>query len=498
MRVGAPLFILLILAPVAARAGTPSPWAAMADGDWGRGSGDGAYLWGLSRTELRTSSVRTARDEILGYQPLWQTLRFGVRDDGPARRFSFETSLRGGADLRRGGFAGEAQILSVELAPAPKFGSLKLGRQFVVTGNEAGLLRIDGARGQLLLGRLGLEGWGGVPLRTDRIFAPEGQEPVTGWAQDWAWGASIFLANHASTQGRLGWSERFRSGEIVRRALTIDLHQGIRGRVHVRANLAVDALGRKVSEFRAGVDGLPTPWMSLSAQFEAFEPTFDADEVWSVFRTDPFHALTGSATLRAGSILTGWVGGGVQILEPAVSKDDLPFPELGRSSAQQQAGLRLTPVPWLSIEAAERLVAGTGGEKVGLDVQVRVKPLRGRIEAGLRGTVQRYGFDLQPTLGGTYGSLGADIQVSPASFARIRAGVTGIFSPFLTNDVQVFTVVDFLLGVHPRARVAASSMPTALLGAGGPEAVNRPEHRVPGLGGGIGLAGSVGREGMAR
>lgn len=466
-----------------------STWATLAADDWARGDGTGATIWGLSRTELRTSSVRTARDEILGYQPLWQTFRFLVRDDNPTRRFSFETSLRGGGDLRRGGFSGEVQVAAIELAPAPRFGFLRLGRQFVVAGNESGLLRIDGARGQLTLGRLGLEGWGGVALRTDRVFAPEA--PVTGWGHDWAWGAAAFLANHAATQARLSWTERFRQGVMVRRALGFDLHQGVRGRFHVRANLVVDVMGRSLSELRAGIDALPLPWLTLTAQLESFRPTFDADEVWSVFRTDPYVSITGSATARIGAVATLWAGGGAQLVEEAKSKDETAFPELGRATGQQHAGVRLSPTPWLNIEVGERLVDGVGGMKVGVDAQVRVRPWKGRLDAGVRGTWQRYAFDLQPNLAGHYGSIGADVAAEPTSFLRARLGATVIFSPFLRNDVQIFAIVDVILGAQPRGKKgsAVASWEPALRAAAGTDAVLRPERRAAGLGGGIGLGG---------
>jgi hypothetical protein len=493
MRAVVALAVFLLAGQAAAQATRVGAWGwgSGLDGAWDFGDGRGFTLFASSTTDFRVSAGRTARDEVRTWHPFHESVRFLVRDDGRERRFAFETALRGGADLRRGGFAGEVLLAALDLAPAPRHGFVRLGRQWVVQPGSAGLVRIDGALGRLTMGRLGLDAWAGVPIRDD-VFRPKREDvPLSGWGRDWTWGVAAFLANHKATQARLSLVERHRDGALGRRSLGLDLHQGIRGRVNIRANLDVDLLVRQFREVRAGVDGRILPWLQASFDYEHWEPSFDQSELWSVFATDPFDAVRGQVQVTPLGWLSLHAGGGVEVYPQAVTKDDVPRPEVGRRSGMQWIGLRLSPVPWLGVDVSERLVAGTGGDKFGLDASLRVRPWRGRLELAARGTVQRYAFLLQPQLGGTYGSIGIEVTIRPTPWIRATLGGEWISSPFLTGDVQAHATVEFLLGVrhHRVGEPVASLGDPALLALQDRSRVAKRVGQMPGLGGGIGLGG---------
>ncbi|MBJ95451.1 MAG: hypothetical protein CMP23_13395 [Rickettsiales bacterium] len=488
--------LLLLIAPVAVAqdGGVLSTGFAPDPGGLAhlQGSGSGFFLVGAARSEYRLSQFRSARDEVVTRQPLWQSFRFSIRDDHPRRRIGFEMSLRGGGDLSRPGFHGEVLYAFVDIAPAARWARLRLGRQLLAVAGGQGLLRLDGAVMNVNLHHLGVEAYAGVPLRSRFVVRPEGaEEHPTGWGKDWAWGLSLRAINLRYTQGSVGVRERFRDGELSRRQLSLDLHQGIGGRLNLRGELVADLLQRRISEATVAIDGRPLDWLSMGFDYERWQVSFGAEELFSVFTTDPYDALRGYARLQPEQWLTLLIAGGVQVYPLAVTRDFVPRPESGRTSATQQFVVTLRPVPAFSIEIGERLLAGTGGEKLGLHLQLRAATPGRRLSARFRGDLQRYAFELQPQLAGTYGSAVIELEIRPQPWMRVGVSGRALFSPWLNDQLQASVTFDFLLGIRrlPRSSRALSRLedwqPSLAV-----QALNRSvaEPLVPGL-----LAGFGGR-----
>ena len=486
----------VLIAPPPAEAGSggvlATGWGEVDDGDYLKGSGQGIYLWGRSRTVYRWRSLRSSTDRVVPFSPLTQAFSFVVRDDRSRHRVSFETSVRGGADLYRGGFTGEVLYAFVDVAPEGRWVSARLGRQILATGGTHGLTRIDGLRASMTLHRLQIETFAGISLRSRAFVVPKEQRETheTGWGRDWTWGVSLATSGLPTTQVRIGFVDRFRDGQLARRNLTIDVHKGILGVVNVRGNLAVDLLQRRISEALAGVDVKPTGWLRAGVEYEHWQPTFDSTELFSVFNTDPYDAIRGDADLRVGQVLSVHVGGGLQILPIPATKDDVPRDEVGRLSGTQRAGVTVRPLDFLRFSVDQRLVDGTGGRKFGVGLSGRVTPLDGRIELGVRGDLQSYDFTIQPNLQGLYGGLVVDGAVRPLPWLRVGARGETIFSPWLKNDWRISATLDLLLGIKhlgPAAREEArvdAFQPARLVG--GAASGREP---LPGLGGGVGLGG---------
>lgn len=491
---GALAALLLVAPPAWAGSGgvLATGWGEVDDGDYLKGTGRGVYVFGRARTVYRWRSLRSADDRVVPFSPLTQGFSFVVRDDRNRHRVSFETSVRGGADLYRGGFTGEVLYAFVDVAPEGRWVSARIGRQILATGGTNGLTRIDGVRANMTLHRLEVESFAGISLRSRAFVVPKDQRETheSGWGRDWTWGVSLATAGLATTQVRIGFVDRYRSGQLARRNLTIDVHKGILGVVNVRGNLAVDLLGRKVSEALAGVDVRPTPWLRAGFEYEHWHATFDATELFSVFATDPYDALRADADLRVGAWLSVHAGGGLQILPYPVTRDDVPRPEVGRFSGTQRAGVTLRPVDFLSVSVTERIVDGTGGRKLGLSLSGRATPLEGRVEVGVRGDLQSYAFVAQPELQGMYGGVVVDAAVRPVPWLKVGARGETIFSPWLKNDWRVSVTLDLLLGIKhlgpsavEQARIDDWQPARLAAGAGTGRAP------LPGLGGGVGLGG---------
>ena len=495
----AAVFAALLLVPVTSSAATTNQGGVQATGfapsaddlDYLKGTGAGFFLAGSARSEYRLLQLRSARDEVITRQLLWQSFRFAIRDDHPRRRISFETALRGGGDLNRPGFHGEVLYAFVDLAPAARWASLRLGRQMLAVGGSEGLLRLDGAVGRFTLHHLGIEVFGGVPLRSRFVVQPESVARPTGWGRDWTWGVALRAVNLRFTQMRIGISERFREGELSRRQFTLDFHKGIAGRVNIQSELVADTLQRRVEEFLVAVDVRPTSWLGVGIDYEHWHGTFGAEELFSVFATDPFDAVRGQVRLSPLPWLRLQIAGGAQVYPLAVTRDSVPRAELGRVSGSQRFVIQIQPLSWLGIEFGERLVLGTGGEKQALHLQLQLASPSRRLMVRLWGDFQHYGFGLQPQLEGNYGSASVDVQLRPAAWLRVGVSGRAIFSPWLQNQVQVAANLDFLLGVRripgQRARSARLEDWQPALAISSLSSQNQSDYAAAGLVGGIGL-----------
>jgi hypothetical protein len=450
------LFALSGSLPLPAEAAAPALGGVLATGfasgpsdlDYLKGSGSGFFLTASARTEYRLWQFRSARDEVISRHPLWQSFRFAIRDDHPRRRISFESALRGGGDLRRPGFRAEVLYAWVDLAPASRWSSLRLGRQLLAVGGADGLLRFDGVLGRFNLHHLGIEAYGGVPLRSRFFVLPDDEENVTGWGRDWTYGVALRLQGLRFTQARVGFQERFRDGELARRQLTFDFHKGVAGRINIDAGAVLDLLQRRLEELQVGIDVRPTTWLGLGVGYQRWHGGFDANELFSVFATDPYDAVAGQLRLRPVGWLSLRASGGVQVYPEPITRDNVPRPEIGSVSGTQRFAVRVQPLAWLSLELGERLIMGTGGDKQSLYLSLQLASPRRRVELRLRGDLQHYGFDLQPQLAGDYGSASVDLKLRPVGWLRVGLSGRAVFSPWLENQLQVAATLDLLLGVR--------------------------------------------------
>jgi len=415
------------------------------------GTGDGLYLWGESSTEYRLTVLRTARDEIISWHPLWQSCRLSIRNDRPTSVVTFETALRGRVDLDRSAFRGEALYAWFELAPAGRWVSVRIGRQLLATQGGAGFLRMDGVQSRFILHHLGIEAYGGVPLRVSAVIEPAVDDHLSGWGRDWVYGVALLAVGLRHTHLRLGLEDRFRDGELSRRTLGIAFHKGLFGRVNIRTEISADLLLRRVSEALVGVDVRPTPWLDVGGGYEHWEPSFDVGTIWSVFATDPYDGFDVRVGVRPAAWLRVAARGGARVYPPAITRDNVPRIEVGTKFGMQQASVRIEPVSFLAVDLYERLIAGVGGEKIGVGASVAVRPMGRRLRVALRGDLQRYGFDLQPQLAGKSGSVALQLELRPTAWLRGSFTGQALFSPWLKNQFSVSASLDLLLGAHVRA-----------------------------------------------
>ena len=216
---GALLSLMLLASPAAAGPGDvlATGWGELDSSDWLKGSGRGVYVHGVSRTVYRWRSLRSATDRIVPFSPLWQAFTFTVRDDRNRHRVSFETSVRGGADLYRGGFRGDVLYAFVELSPEGRWGHVRVGRQLLASGGASGLTRFDGLSARLVLHHLAIETHAGASLRSRSFVVPEDEREghETGWGKDWTYGVALATSGLKHTQVRLGLHDRIDRKSVV-------------------------------------------------------------------------------------------------------------------------------------------------------------------------------------------------------------------------------------------------------------------------------------------
>lgn len=450
---------------------------------WDKDTG-GVYLAGKAWSVYRFSALRAADDSVVTRNPLWTGFDLEVRNDGPRALVGFSTSVRGGVDLGRGGYEGEVLTAQVDLAPAGKWFRLRLGRQLLTTNGRGGFTRMDGGSLRVALHYLAIEAYAGIDLRSRAFALPSGGKPVTGWGRDFTYGFAFGTTGLKDTQLRVGIQDRRRDGRLARRHLSIDLHKGIATRVNVRGNLSVDLLQRRLQEAFVGVDARPLDWLAVGGEYERWQPSFDATTIWSVFASDPFDTFRGHASITPLRWLDAWLAGGVQVLPLSLSKDNVPFAETGRASGTQRAGIAVRPLPWLSVRVDEQLLGGAGGTKLALSTTVSAAPMERRIEASVRGDLQRYAYELQPGLEGWYGGAMVEVAGRPLPWVRLGARGEAIFTPFLRNNWQLMATLEFDLGLHIRA--TGSSAAEALM-----RAPTDPALTMAALDGGVGVQGGL-------
>ena len=252
---------------------------------------------------------------------------------------------------------------------------------------------------------------------------------------------------------------------------------------------------RRLEELQVGIDARPATWLGLGIEYERWHGSFNANELFSVFATDPYDAVGGRLRLRPLAWLSLSASGGAQVYPEPVTRDNVPRPEIGSVSGTQRFAVRVQPLSWLVVEVGERLLMGTGGDKYSLYLSAQLSSPRRRIVVRLRGDLQRYGFDLQPQLVGDYGSASVDLRVRPASWLRVVVSGRAVFSPWLENQVQVTATLDFLLGVRrlqgrpqPAGSARLEDWQSAMMVASTLLQTAKPPGAA-GLVGGIGLGG---------
>jgi len=446
---------LALALPAPASAGSDfvaTGWNGTAEGDYFRGDGHGITLTGGASTVYRFRAIRTSSDQALPFSPLWQSFNFVVRDDRARHLVSFETAVRGSTDLYRGGFTGEVLYAFVALSPEGRWGTLKLGRQLRAAGGAEGLVRFDGLSASMQLHHLSVEAYAGAELRsrTFVVTSPDDDPDAPSEAplanDDWVFGVVVGTSGLRTTQLKLGFHDRLRAGRLARRTFTADFHQRLFGRVSLRANLAADLLQRRLAEGLVGIDVRPVQPVRVGVEYEHWRARFDANNIFSVFNTDPFDAVRASGDVRIGRAVSLRASGGVQVSPRAITKDEVPRDEVGRISGLQSFGVRLDLHRALRIDISERLVDGVGGQKVGGALTVRIRPPGRVLTLHVRGDVQRYGFDLQPGLQGMYGGASVRVVLRPTAWMRASLHGEYIFSPWLKNNIQLAATLDFLLG----------------------------------------------------
>lgn len=270
---------------------------------------------------------------------------------------------------------GDLSVAQVRHRYGPAFA--QLGRQ-VRTGGAARFVRFDGvAAGVRAPFGLGAEGYGGLTVlprwsarpgyhllgsAVDTMVRTPDALPEPSREQHWLAGGRAYYA--LAGLGELGASfhEQQEDGELGRRALGFDLDATPHEMVDLTAFANVDLDALDLADLRTAVDVYPVESLSLAVEFQHTAPALflSRQSVLSVFSTDTFDEVGGSASYRPWTELELGAGGYVDVFAD------------GSTGMRVVSQAKVRPLP------SDRLVIIAGYRRVG-------EPVSGY--HGLRGAV---------------------------------------------------------------------------------------------------------------
>ncbi len=231
----------------------------------------------------------------------------------------------------------------------------RAGRQYVTDvlglwSFDGGLVRITTPYWVQLELYGGLEQRGGLPLSTSRYqrqgvwrgshadFETSGGPTVTDYPSYQyaqmapAFGVALESAGVSFVHGRLSYRRVYNQGTSItqqfpdptggfRTANGLRVSQdrlGYAADVSVlqyggaRAGVSYDLYSQRVATFCGGLEGYVTEGLTLGADFDYFEPTFDADSIWNWFTKSPVTTVTGRASVDVTKRLDVSGSGGIR------------------------------------------------------------------------------------------------------------------------------------------------------------------------------------------
>lgn len=402
---------------------------------------------GQESTSFQLWSMRTSDDELVTRSPLTHSFSLHVQEDAPLPRLAFHTDFRGTLDLASQGFRADVLTAYFEASPVPGRVTMRLGRQVRFDGAAvAGPTRFDGVALDVRLPfRLRVEAWSGVPVATPTYFTDTTTPDVSAWGAGWVGGAAASLHGHARTALRLGWRGKSRSGDLARSDLSLDFSQRMGRGLGIRFAGSFNLLLRRPDELLAGIDLRPGTRVTASVEYDRFRPSFDADSVFNVFRQDAYDEVRGRVTFLPGLGLSPWVAAGVQVWPEAVDASGAAVEGVASAVVDVEGGLGWRPPGGHRVDLRGRYAGGWTGHRARVALSGEGRPLPWLSAFG-GVDVQRYAFDLQPGMDGTYvtGTVGAAVR--PRPWVSVSGDVQAMSTRWIEGNLWVRAEARFLLG----------------------------------------------------
>jgi hypothetical protein len=184
---------------------------------------------------------------------------------------------------------GRIYFLYMNYAIPEDRGDVRLGRQMVSVGAGSGT--IDGARVDVRnIGPIAISLFGGYDVRfaetTDRTKAGN---YLTGASA----GGSFFKGNNVE----VSYLRKYDESDTIREMAGARLEQTVLDKIKGYADLRYDLIHEAYGEFVAGVQAVPFSdrMLTLTAEYYASYPTFDADTIYTVFAVTRYREALGRA-----------------------------------------------------------------------------------------------------------------------------------------------------------------------------------------------------------
>jgi len=294
----------------------------------------------------------------------------------------------------------------------------KLGRQYVTDALgwwsfDGGLVRVTTPFFVALEGYGGLEVRGGMPLSTPRweatgmwrgdrsgydaslysAFQPNNVAPAYGFALE---STGVNWMHGRLTYRRVNNTGSSNVSEFANGLTTPVVYNGTRVSQE-RIGYALDASAAKIGGIKAGfaydlyntrfanifgsIDAYPSQKLTLSADYDYYQPTFDADSIWNFFQAAPMNDIGTRANYDVTDSLSIAAGGHVRIFRQQTEADAVTSPTSPNGLANGN---------YYAQSAAD--LAGGGNLAGRYRVGVGSVALRGNADTGSTGN--RYGADI--------------------------------------------------------------------------------------------------------
>ena len=229
---------------------------------------------------------------------LLQYVKFSATKFDAANRFSavgygrVSKQFGSSGDADRGDsdqVLGRLYFLYMNYAIPEDRGDIRLGRQFVAVGAGSGT--IDGARVDVRnLGPVAISVFGGYDVR----FAETSDRTKPGnYLAGASAGGSFFKGNNVE----VSYLRKYDESNNVREMAGAHLDQSVLEKIKGYADLRYDLIHEAYAEFLAGVKAVPfsEKMLTLTAEYYASYPSFDADTIYTVFAVTRYREALGRA-----------------------------------------------------------------------------------------------------------------------------------------------------------------------------------------------------------
>lgn len=250
-----------------------------------------------------------------------------------------------------GGLNGQLYYLYGDMKDIYNMVDARVGRQFV--NLSAGSALIDGLQANIKnIGPVGFSILGGRNV----IMGVDGE---AGHGGDAAFGLAAYLVDLKKTTLEVSWLRKWDSGDLATDTLGVNASQILFDNIKVYGNGRYDLVSEAFSEALGGIKYFPMPELIITAEYYQSYPTFNSNDIYSVFAVDKYR----EGVFRADYGVTDWLG-----VHGGYNREF--FGEAGLAANVYNVGCTIKPIKSVSVNLEYDRHQGADGNQDGGQIDV--------------------------------------------------------------------------------------------------------------------------------